>query len=437
MIKIVRKIPGFRSGVWWKMIIASGAYLFGLLIVVAIVSPSAPTLTVDKVSPTNKSFLSISGKTLNDKQVYLLQNNQEIQSIRSDSGGKFYFALNDLKDGNYTYTVQSCASEKKDKCTTENVLISVDQAPPVKPSIALPADLPDDSEETITIRGIAELNSKVIVKANGNDTVQETYANDKGEFEVQSGLAIGGNTFTIKSVDNVGNESEPVTSSIDFNPTKYKAKVARAIDGDTIKLETGEVVRYIGIDTPETVHPSKPVQCYGKEASDKNRELVEGKEVKLEKDISETDKYNRLLRYIWLGDALINESLVREGYAHSSTYPPDVKHQDKFIEAERQAREEKKGLWGDVCNSISLESTRKPAQAQTTTPSQNIQPVTTVPTKSVIQPTQPSSGGYSCNCSKTCGQMSSCAEAQYQLNICGCNARDADHDGIACDSDCQ
>ncbi|MBI5357221.1 thermonuclease family protein [Candidatus Collierbacteria bacterium] len=237
-------------------------------------------------------------------------------------------------------------------------------------------------------------------------------------------MAIGGNTFTIKSVDNVGNESEPATSSIEFNPTKYKAKVARVIDGDTIKLETDEVVRYTGIDTPETVHPSKPVQCYGKEASQKNKELVEGKEVKLEKDISETDKYNRLLRYIWLGDTLVNEYLVREGYAHSSTYPPDVKYQDKFIEAERQAREEKKGLWGDICNGISLESTQK--SNQITTPSQNIQPTT-----------QPSSGGYTCNCSKTCGQMSSCAEAQYQLNVCGCSARDADHDGVACDSDCQ
>ena len=124
-------------------------------------------------------------------------------------------------------------------------------------------------------------------------------------------MAVGGNTFVIKSVDNVGNESEATTSSIDFNPTKYKAKIVRVIDGDTIKLETGEVVRYIGIDTPETVHPSKPVQCYGKEASDKNREFVEGKEVKLEKDISETDKYNRLLRYVWLGDTLVNEYLVK------------------------------------------------------------------------------------------------------------------------------
>jgi len=86
---------------------------------------------------------------------------------------------------------------------------------------------------------------------------------------------------------------------------RERAKVIKVVDGDTIKLEDGRAVRYIGIDTPETVHPSKPVQCYGKEASDKNRELVEGKEIELEKDVSEVDKYGRLLRYIWIGGGCI------------------------------------------------------------------------------------------------------------------------------------
>lgn len=81
-------------------------------------------------------------------------------------------------------------------------------------------------------------------------------------------------------------------------------KVVRVIDGDTIEIEGGDRVRYIGIDTPETVDPRKPVQCYGQEASNKNKELVEGKTVELEKDVSETDKYGRLLRYVWLGDML-------------------------------------------------------------------------------------------------------------------------------------
>jgi micrococcal nuclease len=135
------------------------------------------------------------------------------------------------------------------------------------------------------------------------------------------------------------NESEKQTIKGD------KAKVTRVIDGDTIEIETGEKVRYIGIDAPETNSPSKPIQCFGAQSKEKNKELVLGKEVILEKDVSEKDKYRRLLRYVWVDDILINELLVREGYAQSSTYPPDVKYQEKFLEAQRKAREENKGLW--------------------------------------------------------------------------------------------
>lgn len=127
-------------------------------------------------------------------------------------------------------------------------------------------------------------------------------------------------------------------------------KVAKIVDGDTIKLESGETVRYIGIDTPETVDPRKPVQCFGKEASAKNKELVEGKSVRLEKDVTDKDRYGRLLRYVWLGEEMVNEKLVREGYAKSYTYPPDVKYQDKIIAVQSLAQQENKGLWGSPCN---------------------------------------------------------------------------------------
>lgn len=199
-------------------------------------------------------------------------------------------------------------------------------------------------------------------------------------------------------------------------------KVTRVVDGDTIEIEGGKVVRYIGIDTPELVHPSKPIQCYAKEASTKNKELVLNKEVRLEKDISETDKYGRLLRYIWVGETLINELLVREGYAQSSSYPPDIKYQNRFIEAQKIAREEKKGLWSSYCTN-----------SNTTT----INPSTKTSTPIVYQQQSENNNTYVCDCSKTCSNMSSCDEAQYQLNICGCSARDADKDGIACDTDCQ
>jgi len=128
--------------------------------------------------------------------------------------------------------------------------------------------------------------------------------------------------------------------------------VTRVIDGDTIEVEIdGEKkrVRYLGVDTPETAHSSKPVQCFGREASEYNKKLVEGKWVRLEKDISETDKYGRLLRYVYVGDRFVNFELISRGYANVVTYPPDVKHIEKFLIAERIALAEKRGLWGAGC----------------------------------------------------------------------------------------
>jgi micrococcal nuclease len=123
--------------------------------------------------------------------------------------------------------------------------------------------------------------------------------------------------------------------------------VSRVIDGDTIELEDGRKVRYIGINTPETSHPSKGVECYGQQSKIKNIELVEKKYVKLEKDVSETDRYKRLLRYVWLEDELINEKLVEDGFAFASSYPPDVKRQDELKAAEVFAKENNLGLWGE------------------------------------------------------------------------------------------
>ncbi len=122
-------------------------------------------------------------------------------------------------------------------------------------------------------------------------------------------------------------------------------KVSRVIDGDTIEIEGGERVRYIGIDTPETVDPRKPVQCFGVEASNKNKELVEGKTVRLEKDTTDRDKYNRLLRYIWVGDTFINLEMVKQGFAYSYSYPPDIKYQDQIVAAQQEAEKNKNGLW--------------------------------------------------------------------------------------------
>ena len=130
------------------------------------------------------------------------------------------------------------------------------------------------------------------------------------------------------------------------------AMVARVIDGDTIELENGEKLRYIGINTPESVDPRRKVECFGKESAAFNKNLVEGKRVRLEKDISERDKYGRLLRFVFLEDGtLVNEVLVREGYAHASPYTPDISRKDFFREAESDAKSNHRGLWSaEICD---------------------------------------------------------------------------------------
>lgn len=123
-------------------------------------------------------------------------------------------------------------------------------------------------------------------------------------------------------------------------------KVASVIDGDTIELENGERLRYIGMDTPEKNDPRKPVQCFAEQASQKNKDLVEGKQIKFYKDVAERDKYQRLLGYVYLEDGtFVNLELVKTGYAFSYPYPPDISKQEEFNKAQANARERKIGLW--------------------------------------------------------------------------------------------
>ncbi len=126
---------------------------------------------------------------------------------------------------------------------------------------------------------------------------------------------------------------------------KQKVKVIRVIDGDTIEIEGKKKIRYIGVNTPELHDPRKPIECYGQTAVDENKKLVEGKEIFIQKDVSEIDKYKRLLRYVWVGDTFVNDYLVRQGFAQVSTFPPDVKYQQQFLEAQMEAKKNNRGLW--------------------------------------------------------------------------------------------
>jgi micrococcal nuclease len=126
-------------------------------------------------------------------------------------------------------------------------------------------------------------------------------------------------------------------------------RVTQIVDGDTIDVELQgrrERVRYIGIDTPETKHPSRGVDPYGPEAAEANRRLVGERIVRLEFDVQPRDQYGRLLAYVYVGEVMVNAELVRQGYALLSTYPPNVKHEALFVRLQREAREAKRGLWG-------------------------------------------------------------------------------------------
>jgi len=117
-------------------------------------------------------------------------------------------------------------------------------------------------------------------------------------------------------------------------------RVARVIDGDTIVLENSEHVRYIGMDTPEKGRP------FYREATGENKRLVGGKKVRLEYDVDRTDRYGRTLAYVYVGDIFVNAELVKNGYAMIYTFPPNVKYYKTFLELQKKAREQKRGLWG-------------------------------------------------------------------------------------------
>lgn len=127
----------------------------------------------------------------------------------------------------------------------------------------------------------------------------------------------------------------------------------RVIDGDTVEARFGGQVvdvRLIGLDTPETVHPSEPVGCLGKEASAFTTRQLDGSRIRLEFDVERTDRYGRLLAYVWVGEKLFNEQILARGYASVSTHPPNLKYEDRFIKAQRKARNSERGLWApDAC----------------------------------------------------------------------------------------
>jgi micrococcal nuclease len=146
----------------------------------------------------------------------------------------------------------------------------------------------------------------------------------------------------------VGSSGRPVTASSGRVPPGDYFVVDRVVDGDTIVVREpkGEVrVRLIGVDTPESVKPGSPVECFAVAASKYARHALTNTLVRLEYDVDRLDRYGRTLAYVWVGSTMFNEQLVRDGYAVVETVPPDVRYAERFLAAERDARRHDRGLW--------------------------------------------------------------------------------------------
>jgi len=167
-------------------------------------------------------------------------------------------------------------------------------------------------------------------------------------------------------------ESQPQQTTQPSQPTSQLFSVVKVTDGDTIKVDingTTETLRLIGINTPETVDPRKPVECFGIEASNRAKELLTNKKVRLESDPSQGERgiYGRLLRYVWLEDGtFFNKQMILDGYANEYTYNTPYKYQNEFKQAEKEARENKRGLWADdAClNYVDSQSTQEQSTGQ-------------------------------------------------------------------------
>jgi len=121
--------------------------------------------------------------------------------------------------------------------------------------------------------------------------------------------------------------------------------VRKILDGDTIQLETGEVVRYIGVDAPELFLKEGGSEFFAREAAKYNKKLVLLKKVRLEYDVEKRDRSGRILAYVYVKNVFVNAELVKNGYARAAIKPPNTKHKDTFLDLQKKAMEEEKGLW--------------------------------------------------------------------------------------------
>lgn len=207
-----------------------------------------------------------------------------------------------------------------------------------------------------------------------NTEQPEQLITENAEVEATTSVSVAVKSEPQKPIE--AKAIQPVISTTNPAPQYAYYSVTSVVDGDTIKVNingTVETLRLIGMDTPETVDPRKLVQCFGKEASNKAKELLVGTKVRLEKDSTqgELDKYGRTLAYVYREDGLFyNKYMIEQGYAHEYTYNTPYKYQVEFKAAQKSAQENQRGLWSpSTCNGDTTSdstTTSQPAISQST-----------------------------------------------------------------------
>lgn len=172
-------------------------------------------------------------------------------------------------------------------------------------------------------------------------------------------LDVLGTTSRLEALDCLRFWDDPrVREVTDYRPIVASSRCERIVDGDTIVLSGGVRVRYIGIDAPETKHPAMPVEHFGAEAAQRNRELVAGKRVRLEYDTERTDRYDRALAYVHVDGRFINAELVAGGYAEAKRYGDNHRYAQLFDYLELRAKEAGRGMWTRASSEMSTASGR-------------------------------------------------------------------------------
>jgi micrococcal nuclease len=301
---------------------------------------------------------------------------------------------------------------------------------------------PSESQIEDEINDISDLldkTKKQLEEFNENLEIASNYGIDTSKYGEVEQLNVNEESSydDVKEVLGViTSNNEQLENDIE-NAKNIEYKVTEVVDGDTIKIAyngSEQSVRLIGIDTPETQHPSEPVECFGQEAYEKMKSLVGGENVKIMFDSSQesVDNYGRLLLYIWVDDIFVNKEMIEEGYAYEYTYSTPYMYQTEFKEAQKVAENSGKGLWGDVCACERKELSRTCSSCNTATVTyQNwdcsrytgtIQDVSCTTGCSTSSPS--ATCQYSCTSpDRNCDDFSSHAQAVAFFKCCGFTAK--------------